>query len=214
MLNQSLMHRVQRQLAGLAPEDIQPFVSFTIEPIYTLVARPPQNVCDAIAATAHNLKQRFPDHYYYSPDQYHMTLLPVLALKDDTIQRISQVLTPLQVTLHGISANKHGVAVAGYPTSEPSLAEMRSILRPIVGNLLDYKEHNEVWDQLLWINFMRFKTQPSHDFLTHIQSLKDLQLPTFTIASWQLYKTTSRVLAPQQSTLIDTISTSVTGQKL
>lgn len=212
MLNRSLVHEVQKQLANLVPEDIQPFASFTVEPIYTLVARPPQNVCDAIAATAHNLQQRFPDHYYYSPDQYHMTLLPVLELKDETIQRIAQMLTPVQVTLHGIGANKHGVAVAGYPTSEPSLAEMRNVLRPVVGNLLDYKEHNKAWDQLLWINFMRFKTQPNHDFLTHAQSLKNLQLPDFTISSWQLYKTTSKVLAPQQSTLVDTITTPVTKQ--
>ena len=104
----------------------------------------------------------------------------------------------------GTAVNIHGLSIPVYVSDDTPIIGLRNNLRKAFGTVLDYKEHAAVWDEILWINIMRFTSQPSKELLDFIKSQRDLIIGEYTIDRWEIYQTSSKVLAPEESSLIHT----------
>ena len=197
---------VMKQLQSFSTEDITPFASFEIPKIYTLVARPPEDVRVAISRVSDHLQLNYPEHYYYPSAQYHATLLAVSNTVDqesiDIIQRVIKR-QHVEVSLQGLGISAHGVSVPVYAHKPGALGHMRNELRDKLHKVPDTRNKGTPWDELSWINFVRFTSKPSPHMLDDLRKYESTQFGTFSIDTWELYKTTSRVLDPACSELVE-----------
>ncbi|HUB93931.1 MAG TPA: hypothetical protein VMB52_05505 [Verrucomicrobiae bacterium] len=198
---------VNRQLDKLLPEDTEPYETFSVEPTYTLIAQLPENIRSQLHTLTIALSDTFSKHYYYAPVQYHTTLLSLgtsedVATKLDCIRKAIRGVS-IHVEVLGTAANKYGAGVTLYPPDD-TVVKLRQKLREAFAITAGYTEHNVVWEQLLWVNILRFSSKPTNRFLEKLREYKDTQLGSYEIRSWDLYKTSSKVLAPESSTWIET----------
>lgn len=190
---------VNRQLTNYTSEQIHPYRDFYVGPIYTLIARPPDFIQRKIISVSEKLAEQLTEHYYYEPNQLHVTLQLIgTDISPKVIEIIQNVLKGkiLRVAAHGVGINAHGIAISVYDLSAYEVSDIRLKLRKKLALSINYKEHDPIWDELLWVNFMRFNEQPDKEGLSLIKALSNQEIGRFEIKEWQLYKTTSRVLDP------------------
>lgn len=199
---------VKSQLDSFSVGDIEPYKTFSLPQEYTLIAKPPTAIKNKVSELASLIRTIVPEAYYYSPEQYHATLQTIgKEISPATLSTIESVLQdkPTHATVHGLGMNRHGVAVAVYPDAH--VIKLRKKLRSKLGITTTYAEHHSVWDELLWINFMRFTAPLSGGALNKLLSYRDTEIGQYTIGQWDLYKISSRVLAPDKSKLIRIFTT-------
>lgn len=185
---------VRNQLLTIEQKDITPYKSFDFPPHQSLLAKPSEQLTKHIQSITHSLRTKFPEQYYYQPEQYHATLI---AIKSQSVPtEIKHILHghPLSVIPSGIGMNAYGMAVPLYPEDPQQLLKLRATLHKSFGAIHNYSEHASVWESMLWVNFMRFKTKPSQDFLDFVRHMPETQLDRYTISSWTLTELWSRVL--------------------
>jgi len=207
-LNQRRFAAVQDQLMSFAAADATPVGSFTIEPTYTLISPIPDSITAKIKAFSDELQKRFPEQYYYLPEQYHLTVVPVPYTH--RLEDVIRVLTPLlkdwklPIEVRGFAMNRFQVSAVLYPDEE-SLLPMRQKLRQALAMPdQDFTEHRSIWEELMWVNFMRFTSPPSPELVRMVQAHANDALGHFTLERIDLYEVSTKTRDPQSSVYIHT----------
>jgi hypothetical protein len=205
-LNKQRAESIAEQFLALKADDVTPVTDFSVNPEYTLIAHLPDDVRNSIYEIASELKARFPEHYYYSPAQYHLTVVPIPHHMD--IPKIVESLTPmiqgwhLPIDVNGVVANHLQAGAVLYPQEE-TLVPQRIKLRTALGiPEQNYTAHNPVWEQLLWSNFMRFTTKPKEELLASLRAHIDQNLGSFVLSRYELYEVSTKTLDPASSKLL------------
>jgi 2'-5' RNA ligase len=205
-MKRNQLQAVQAQLGAFKPEDAKVYATFDAEEVYTLNATPSEPVCRAIERISRKLQQAFPEHYYYPPDRYHVTVksLPIRSNQKDTIRACQPLLDgqEFQIQCHGVGVNPYGASVVAYPLR--SIVPLRSSLKRALDEAINYSEHNAIWEELLWITFLRFGAPPSEEFLAALRELADHEFGTFTLDTYGLFISSSKVADPKKCRLIHT----------
>lgn len=210
-INQQRFLEVQKQLAEFKPEDATPTTDFNIAPEYTLIARLPANINARIHTLSRELQERFPEHYYYSTGQYHLTIVPIPVTIEPkkAIAWATPLLADQRLALqvYGYGANRFQASAVLYPETE-TLAFLRKKLRAAFG-IPDqaYTIHRSVWEELVWVNFMRFTVQPTSDLLKLLRDHARDDLGHCVIDRYELHSVSTKTLAPASSRLIHTFNT-------
>lgn len=199
---------VAEQLASFRAEEATPATDFTIDPAYTLIAHLPADINDSISAITDKLKTRFPEHYYYPPGQLHLTVIPVPHSMDldKVIEAITPVVTDwrLPISVRGVVPNRLQAGAVLYPEEE-TLVSQRKKLREALGITGQaYTAHGAVWEELLWVNFMRFTAKPEEKLLKLLHAHAQDNLGRFTLNHYELYETSTKTLDPASSKLLYT----------
>lgn len=207
-LNEQRADVVAEQLFSLRSEDTTPTTDFNVSPEYTLIAHLPEHINDSIHAIASELKERFPEHYYYTPSQYHLSVVPIPHSMDPAqiIESIAPVVSDWHLPIHarGIVANRLQAGAALYPEEE-TLRPHRLKLRVALGIPEQaYTVHNPVWEELLWSNFMRFTTTPEEELLAFLRAHVNQDLGRFVLSRYELYEVSTKTLDPASSKLLHT----------
>ena len=108
---------------------------------FTVIARPSPAVRQRLAAVLRDLRQIEQEQYYYSPSEFHVTVLslftatlnpnPWLAQKSHFIAAVDAALkrvAPIRIDFKGVTASRGAVLVQGFPDNE-SLNGLRDLLR-------------------------------------------------------------------------------------
>jgi hypothetical protein len=207
-LNEQRANVVAELLFNLRPDDTTPTTDFNVSPEYTLIAHLPEHINDSIYAIASKLKEQFPEHYYYSPDQYHLTVVPIPYSMNPAriIESIAPVVRGWHLPIHarGVVANRLQAGVVLYPEEE-TLSSHRLKLRAA----LDIPEqaftaHNPVWEELLWSNFMRFTAKPEEELLAFLRAHINQDLGSFVLSKYELYEVSTKTLDPTSSKILHT----------
>ncbi len=202
-LNEQRAQIITEQLLNLQPEDVTPMTQFTTRPEYTLVAHLPEEITHRINAIVRGLKTHFPAQYYYSPSQYHVTIVPVPYTMElaQIIERIAPVVKNWRLPVHarGVVANRLQAGAVFYPEKE-TLVPHRMKLRAAL-DIPDqaFTTHNPIWEELLWSNFMRFTTKPEAELLDSLRSRIDQDLGGFVLSRYDLYEISTITLDPASS---------------
>lgn len=199
---------VEKQLLGFKPEDATPTTDFTIAPEYTLIARLPEHMNEQISALSRALQKRFPEHYYYTPPQYHLTLVPIpTTLTSEAAVALAQpVLAEERMNIHvyGYGVNRFQASAVLYPKGN-AVVTLRRKLREAFGIPEQaYTLHRSVWEELLWVNFMRFRIQPSQALLTVLKDHARDEIGRFTLDRYELYRISTKTLDPASSRRLHT----------
>lgn len=210
ILNERRSKEVNDQLFSFEPGDATPTANFVIDPEYTLIARLPRDVSDSIARFANELQHRFPEHYYYSPEQYHLTLVPIP--HDIEPARAIELLTPvlnkwhLPIAAHGLACNRFQASAVLYP-GEETLIPQRMKLRSVLGIPEQaFTIHRPIWEELLWVNFMRFTVKPETELLAFLREHAKTEIGRFVLGKYELYEVSTKTLDPASSTLLHTFN--------
>ncbi|MEI9865447.1 MAG: 2'-5' RNA ligase family protein [Limisphaerales bacterium] len=107
----------------------------------TLLFRPSAVVRDSINAFLHELKNIAPDQYFYSPEEFHITVLAIIPgsesweenfqhLSDykNIINEVVKKHAPFSVRFQGVTASRGAVMIQGFPNDD-TLAKIRDELR-------------------------------------------------------------------------------------
>lgn len=206
--NELRTQAVAEQLLIFTSNDATPTTDFGIVPQYTLIAHLPEAVNAAIFRIASQLKNHFPDQYYYAPSQYHLTVVPIPSHIQPA--RAIELIAPivrgwrLPIRARGVAANRLQASVVLYPEEETLLAH-RTKLRTALGIPEQaFTIHRPVWDELLWTNFMRFTTRPSEELLALLRTHANDELGSFMLSRYELYAVATKTLDPTSSELLHT----------
>lgn len=207
-LNERRASTVAEQLLHLRPDDVTPMVDFNVDPEYTLIAHLPEAINSRVDAIVNELKANFPEHYYYSPGQYHLTVVPIPHSMN--LAEVIECITPvvkgwrLPICAHGIVANRLQAGAVLYPEEE-TLVPQRIKLRAALGIPEQaYTAHNPIWEELLWSNFMRFTARPGGRLLESLRSHINEDLGSFVLSRYELYEVSTKTLDPASSKLLHT----------
>jgi len=207
-LNEQRAQVVVEQLFRLRPEDTTPTTQFSTGLAYTLIAHLPDKINNRIHAIVSELGAHFPGHYYYAPNQYHATIVPVP--HDMKAERIIECIAPilkgwhLPIHARGVVANRLQAGVVLYPEEE-MLVSQRVKLREALGIPEQaFTAHNLVWEELLWSNFMRFTFKPEGKLLESLRSRVDEDLGSFVLSQYELYEISTVTLDPASSKVLHT----------
>jgi hypothetical protein len=194
-----------QQLATLQPREVIPFHDSPLPENYTIVLRPPTEVIHTITALQSELQNLNPDHYYYPAEQLHLTILG----KMETTIAATQIITALQgmiklpyrFVLYGLGSNQLGVSLSAYP--DFNMAQLRQQLRQTIGTQGDdYSFHLPAYEQVGWINCLRYTHEPSLELLAYLRDQRDRFFGVADFPVVQLYKNRSKVLSPHLTELI------------
>jgi hypothetical protein len=207
-LNEQRAQKITEQLFSLKSDEVTPTTDFTIDPQYTLIAHLPEHINSFINAVVSELKTRFPKQYYYSPSQYHLTVVPIPRSLSpvQVIESIAPIITDWRLPIHarGVAANRLQAGTVLYPQEE-TLVSQRIRLRAALGILEQaYTAHKLVWDELLWVNFMRFTTKPEEELLEFLRSRASQDFGSFELSRYELYELSTKTLDPASSKLLHT----------
>jgi hypothetical protein len=196
------------QTKALHPSETRIFGSSAIDPVYSLVARPSQEIKCALQEAISKLAPLDPGHYLYDPSQYHFTVMgdfPLTTGQEMLIQLCEGMLKKHLLIPHYKGLHmKNGSAFAAVYFDDGALGGFRKELRDIDKSAHDYSIYLDGLDGIAWLNVMRF----THHFLPELQqavlSHKDTLFGTDPSPRFELYQTSSLVLAPDHSELIAT----------
>lgn len=207
-LNEQRAHQVADQLFSFSPSDATPTNNFAVEPEYTLIAHLPDDIGSALYDLTSDLRKNFPEHYYYLPTQYHLTIVPIP--HQTPVDHIVELIEPLvkgwnlPIHVRGLAVNRLQASTVLYPENE-SLIAKRQQLRSALGiSTQAYTIHHVVWDELLWANFMRFKQQPTQKLIEFLQAHSKTEIEHFTLDRFELYEVSTKTLDPASSKLLHT----------
>jgi hypothetical protein len=206
-LNEQRAQKVAKQL-NLKPEDVTPTTDFSVSPEYTLIAHLPENSNNSISKIVNELKIRFPEHYYYAPDQYHLTVVPIPHSMNlsQIINSIAPIIKNwrLPICACGVVANRLQAGAVLYPEEE-TLVTHRMKLRAALGiPRQTYTAYDPVWEELLWVNFMRFTTKPEEALFEFLRKHVKEDLGNFVLSRYELYEVSTKTLDPASSKLLHT----------
>jgi hypothetical protein len=206
-LNEQRAQKVAKQL-NLKPEDVIPTTDFSVSPEYTLIAHLPENSNNSISKIVNELKIRFPEHYYYAPDQYHLTVVPIPHSMNlaQIINSIAPIIKNWRLPIYacGVVANRLQAGAVLYPEEE-TLVTHRMKLRAALGIPRQaYTAYDPVWEELLWVNFMRFTTKPEEALLEFLRDHVKEDLGNFVLNRYELYEVSTKTLDPASSKLLHT----------
>jgi|GEM_PF-6417121 len=197
---------ISEQTKQLQPKGIIPFVDAPFAPIYTLVARPSQEVREKIRTAGQSLKKIDPHQYFYSPEQYHFTLMgdiPLVHEKEHLIKIFKETLrkNPLNIVYKGIQMNSKSAFVPIYFEND-ALHKFRTALREIEPSFYNYSSFLQGLDSIAWLNIVRFTRPFSPKLKDKVIQQKDIIFGAEYNLKIELYETTSLVLLPQDSKLV------------
>lgn len=195
----------KKQLAALSVDTITPSNDFSIKDAYTIVAHPDGETLATFQRIQETCRAIDPQQYYYAPEQLHLTILggidPAKELATVSRAVASVCSSPLVVLLYGLASNQHGASVSAHPYG-CSLSDTREKLRKsLCDRGDDYTIHLPTYEQVGWINFLRYQLRPSRDLLDTIRSQSDDYLGVWTIRSLHIYRNSSRVLSSDKRQL-------------
>lgn len=210
-LNVQRASTIAKQFFSLRSDDVTPAIDFNISPEYTLIAHLPKHVNDSIHTIVNKLKERFPEHYYYSPAQSHLTVVPISRCMDPAqiIESVTPIVRGWRLPIHacGVVANRLQAGAVLYPEEE-TLILKRQKLRTVLGIPEQaYTAHSLVWEELLWSNFMRFTTKPEGDLLAFLRDHANQDFGRFVLSRYELYEVSTKTLDPASSRLLYTFDT-------
>lgn len=206
--NEQRANAVAEQLASFRPEEATPTTDFAIDPEYTLVAHLPENINNSISIITNELKAQFPEHYYYSPGQLHLTVVPVPHSID--LEKATEAIAPivsnwrLPISVRGVALNRLQVGAVLYPEEETLMSQRKKLREALGITEQAYTAHNAAWEGLLWVNFMRFTTQPKEELIELLYAHAKENLGRFTLSHYELYETATKTLDPISSKLLYT----------
>lgn len=140
------------------------------------------------------LKLVDPNQLFYTTEQLHLTILGEIAITTDPGDIISVVQAflkrnTLSFHLLGIGSSRSVSSVSAYPISF-SLSEIRRNLRDLgSGSVFDGP-----YEELGWINFMRFRETPSSTLLSALQQEINTDFGIIKPKSIRLLRNASRML--------------------
>lgn len=205
-INPAFRSQSWQQLSALTPREVIPFIDSPISENYTIVLRPPFSAIKAIAQLQSHLRIIEPNHYYYPADQLHLTLLGKLAPTAISAERIVTALQKIRrptykFVLYGTGSNQYGASVSAYP--EFDIVELRTELRQALGTSGDdYTFHLPAYEQVGWINFLRYGQIPAPAVFTYLRQQRAAYFGEVEFTVVQLYRNRSKVLSPSLSELI------------
>lgn len=213
-LQQSITHEFRNQsldqLENLKPSDVVVFDNQPIPENYTVVAHVDDKTSNAIVSIQDRLAEIDVQQYYYPAKQLHLTLLGNIKVTVDP-ELITRAVnaafkTPIKFILYGLGSNQYCGSMSAYP-HRFSITECRKILREIIGvKGDDYSIHLPAYENVGWINFMRYLHQPKEELLKELKANKESYFGDFVVKEISIYRNKSKVLDPDQSELIHTIS--------
>ncbi|HEY1663081.1 MAG TPA: 2'-5' RNA ligase family protein [Verrucomicrobiae bacterium] len=107
----------------------------------TLVARPGLEVCAGIQRFSHKIAAVAPDQHFYTPEEYHVTVLAVIPGSEfwqTSIKRLPEYLATLDnvlsnrpafsINFQGVTASPDAIMIQGFPVGD-ELSRLRNDLR-------------------------------------------------------------------------------------
>lgn len=198
------------QLKQLEQSDVVVFDSKPILENYTIVAHLDDKTSNAVVSLQEELKEIDAKQYYYPTEQLHLTLLGNINIATNP-ERIAEAVrvafkSPIVFVLFGLGSNKYCASMSAYPHNF-SVSGCRSTLRNIIGETGDdYSIHLPAYEEVGWINFMRYEQQPKAELLKELYANRDTYFGEFVVRKVSLYLNRSKVLAPDQAELIESIA--------
>jgi 2'-5' RNA ligase len=166
----------------------------------SLIVRPADDVKRLVTRVRDQLHELAPDHHYYDPLEYHVTVATLISAKEplrvedvnvrEYVTAVSEVLQrhpPFRIQFRGVAATRDGVVVKGF-FRDGSLDEIRQrILEPLVtrGMRADLKERHE--SIAAHVTVMRFRNQSRlMDVMDAAEVLSDCELGVSPVGECQL----------------------------
>lgn len=197
------------QLNNLKPTDVVSFDNQLIPENYTIVAHLDVQTIHTITSLQQSLTAIDSSHYYYPTNQLHLTLLGNIDISIDPERILKAIATvcsaPMQFSLLGLGSNQYGASISAYPRNF-SIAEIRKKLRIMIGDSGDdYSVHLQAYESVGWITFLRYLQEPKNELLEALKNSAETDFGTVIVNEISLYSTTSKVLAPEQAKLVETV---------
>ncbi len=167
------------QLKALKAADIVLLDEAPIQENITIVAKPPKESIKKISKLISELKLLDSNQFFYPVERLHLTILgniPVTVDIKSHLQSIKSVLMKQEIAfkLYGIGSNQAD----------------------------NYSRILEFYEYVGWINYMRYLEQPQQSFLDKLFAYKDTVFGVMPVSKVQIFRTTSKTIDSQQSTLI------------
>lgn len=209
-ITQEFRKQSLEQLGKLKPSGVVVFDQQSIPENYTIVAHLDDKTSNVVTSLQNGLGEIDREQYYYPVNQLHLTLLGNVKIATDPklISRAVKTVfkTPIEFILFGLGSNQYCASMSAYPYNF-SITEHRKMLRDMIrDNGDDYSIHLPTYEKVGWINFMRYQQQPKDELLKELYANKDTYFGEFKVNKVSVYRNRSKVLAPNQSELIDTIA--------
>lgn len=206
-ISQRFREASRKQLQTLKPEDIIIFDDKPIPENYTVIIRPKDETLEIIQNIIKQLKLIEPKQFYYPTESIHMTLIGNIDISihpDIIVNSVQQIMNKytMKFILQGLGSNNLCVSINTYPF-EFSIHEIRNVLRKMLNHQgEDYQKFIEYYEYIGWINICRYLQIPQQSFLHLLYSYRDKIFGELVPVSIEIYKTTSKILAADRSTLI------------
>ena len=206
-INPQFRKQSLEQLKNLRPEHIEIFDYEDLPQNDTAVFRLDKSTIETIKELQTKLRTYSDDQYYYPTDQLHITLIGNLDININP-KRITIALKKcltgykdLEFVLLGLGSNQYGSSISAYPTF--NLAKLRNNLRQEIGSQGDdYSIHLSAYEEVGWINYLRYLNRPDHKFLELLYKQKDTFFGYCKPRSLELYTNSSKVLASDSTSLV------------
>lgn len=195
------------QLRELKPSNISLFSTDQITENFTLVFRPDNLTVDKILKLYSKLQLIEPNQFYYPSETLHLTLignLPINLEHQKIITSVERVIKQqsYKFKLYGLGSNNYCSSISAYPINF-SLHSLRQELRNRLGTTGDnYSSILQSYEYMGWINYLRYLNKPSQQFLDKLYSYNEAFFGEMIPETLELYKNTSKVLAPTKAHLL------------
>lgn len=199
----------KEQFLDVKPDRIVPFLDTPFEEVYTIVARPDQNLIQVIEDLQEEYASKDSDQYVYSKDRLHMTILgdiPV-SLNQSNLKTIFRegLKTKLQCKVWGTASNPSASSISLYPENF-SFHTLREELRDdLQAHGTDFSKYIKTYEYVGWINILRYIFSPKQELLDSIESYLEKDFGTFEFNTFQLLRVSNLVLSPERTTVVDEV---------
>lgn len=198
------------QLEKLKPSDVVVFDNQPIQEKYTIVAHLDETTSNVAVFLQDKFRAIDGEQYYYPVKQLHLTLLGNINIttNHEFISRAVKVAfkKPFEFILFGVAGNQYCASMSAYPHNF-SFTNSRKILRDTIGYKGDdYGSILPAYEKVGWINFMRYLHQPKEALTNELKRNNDIYFGEFIVTEVSIYRSKSKILAPDQSELINTIT--------
>ena len=199
------------EIKNLNSSDCQLYTKDIIEEeILSINFHLPSQISAGIMQVSDEIRSAYPNHFYYSPERLHTTLLARIP-KDTSIDILVGIITkykklyPFHLLFEGIGASNRIISVPAFDLYD-QIHAFRAAIRTKVTSSDDYTKYDPVWEQILWVNFVRFQSVPDQSLFKFVLRFKTRIYGYLSDPPVELYLNQSQTLDPKYSKLITTIS--------